>query len=222
MEFGCTQHAGVCAWRGLNSPFPRFTAACLRAFFFSLRHRGMPATTLCSMSATWRPAAPPKASSSQTPPAPSSPCRASTTGKPGGCAGRTCGAAACWTACRVCVPRDGLLSQCFWLRLTTPVEQCRLPTCASTARPLPPLPYPPTLPCMSTYPGCSTPAPTGRGAAKPTSSQGSDLLPGGSRPQRSTRGSSRLKQKATAAAEASATQDDMLAVSRKLVGHGAQ
>ncbi len=66
----------------------------------------------------------------------------------------------------------------------------------------------------STTPACSTPAPTGRGAAKPSSSQGSDLLPGGPRPQRTTRGSSRLKQKA-AAAEASASQEDMLAVSHQ-------
>ncbi|KAL4434798.1 hypothetical protein ABPG77_005325 [Micractinium sp. CCAP 211/92] len=64
-----------------------------------------------------------------------------------------------------------------------------------------------------TLPGIdySTPAPTGRGAAKPSSSQGSDLLPGGPRPQRTTRGSSRLKQKA-AAASASASQEDMLAM----------
>lgn len=67
-------------------------------------------------------------------------------------------------------------------------------------------------PSASTTPACSTPAPTGRGAAKPSSSQGSDLLPGGPRPQRTTRGSSRLKQKA-AAASASASQEDMLAVS---------
>ncbi|KAL4423903.1 hypothetical protein ABPG75_001204 [Micractinium tetrahymenae] len=65
-----------------------------------------------------------------------------------------------------------------------------------------------------TLPGIdySTPAPTGRGAAKPSSSQGSDLLAGGGRPQRTTRGSSRLKQKGAPATEASVSQEDMLAM----------
>ena len=75
------------------------------------------------------------------------------------------------------------------------------------------------LPVTSFNPGVdySTPVPAARGAAVPTTSQGSDPTWGaGGRSGRSARGSSRLKQKAASAAATEVAyggQEDLLAVS---------